>query len=81
MIIVSKEEGAKWPNLGSLTELRGFYGTYKDVYHPGQFINCFPPKRPLIKIYTCIMYLPRYLVSTYLVRSDNCAMLKPTTLF
>ena len=27
MIIVSKEEGAKWPNLGSLTELRGFYGT------------------------------------------------------
>ena len=31
MIIVSKEEGAKWPNLGSLTELRGFYGTYCTV--------------------------------------------------
>ena len=28
MIIVSKEEGAKWPNLGSLTELRGFYGIF-----------------------------------------------------
>ena len=27
MIIVSKEEGAKWPNLGSKGELRGFYGT------------------------------------------------------
>ena len=31
MIIVSKEEGAKWPNLGSLTELRGFYGTKQQV--------------------------------------------------
>ena len=30
MIIVSKEEGAKWPNLGSLTELRGFYGNLFD---------------------------------------------------
>ena len=27
MIIVSKEEGAKWPTLGSKGELRGFYGT------------------------------------------------------
>ena len=31
MIIVSKEEGAKWPNLGSLTELRGFYGIYEKL--------------------------------------------------
>ena len=31
MIIVSKEEGAKWSNLGSLTELRDFYGTFIEL--------------------------------------------------
>ena len=35
MIIVSKEEGAKWPNLGSLTELRGFYGSLDHVKKSG----------------------------------------------
>ena len=31
MIIVSKEEGAKWPTLGSKGELRGFYGTVQRI--------------------------------------------------
>ena len=47
MIIVSKEEGAKWPNLGSLTELRGFYGAL--------LLLC------IIFVMKCTLLLPLYL--------------------
>ena len=52
MIIVSKEEGAKWPNLGSLTELRGFYGIDIQVHVVDFFQN-----RNRIYIYLLVYYV------------------------